>query len=168
MVMSGDAGVCSKDWLVVWSPDHIPIWCFFCRVLLALHSDILLPCTLTDVSNMRRAPKPRFTFASVLMQSSGFGESGCRNRICIGFNPWVICSFMSPPCFAMVWREPSSLQIPGNLGEGELAQLQCRYPCSAGVTFRTISRKIGRNGGYISSKRQRCVHPSTWDCLHQL
>lgn len=36
---------------------------------------------------------------------------------------------MSPPCFSMpaVWREPSSLQTPGNLGEGELAQPQCRY-----------------------------------------
>lgn len=70
---------------------------------------------------------------------------------------------MSPPRFATpaVWREPSSLQTPGTLGESELVQLQCRYPCSA----RTTSRKTGKNGGYISSKMQRFLYPSTWDCL---
>lgn len=70
---------------------------------------------------------------------------------------------MSPPRFATpaVWREPSSLQTPGTLGESELVQLQCRYPCSA----RTTSRKTGKNGGYVSSKMQRFLYPSTWDCL---
>lgn len=34
MAISGGAGECSKDWLFVWSPERIPIWCFFCRVLL--------------------------------------------------------------------------------------------------------------------------------------
>lgn len=78
---------------------------------------------------------------------------------------------MTPPCFAMpaVWREPSNLQTPGNFGEGGLAQLQCRYPCSAGVRFRTTKTKTGKNWGYISSKtEQGCLYPSTWDCLHQL
>lgn len=157
MAISRGAGGCSKYCLFIWSPDHFPIWCFFWRVLLALHSDILAMhphwCLWYE-----KSPKAQMCWCTVQFRFL----RRCRNRICIGSNPWVMCSFVSPPCFAMpvVWREPSSLQTPGNLGEGELAHLQCRYPCSAGVTFRTTSRKTGKNGGYISSKRQRCLYPS--------
>ena len=161
MAISRGVGGCSKGWVFVWSPDQIPTWCFFCRVLLALHIGILLPCLLNDVSKTWSAPKPRFTFASMLVHSSGgFWESEHRNMICIDFNPWVICSFMTPLCFAMpvVWRESPSSQTPGNLGEGELALLQSSYPCSTGVTVRTTSRKTGKNGGYIYSVSNRCAY----------
>lgn len=88
-----------------------------------LHSDMLLPCTLMDISNVRRVPKPRFTFASVLMHSSGFWVDAETGSVLA-----LIHAALSPPCFAMpaVWKELSSLQTPGHLGEGEpgLASVQ--------------------------------------------
>lgn len=78
---------------------------------------------------------------------------------------------MSPPRFAMaaVWREPSSLQTPGNLGEGELVQLQCRYPCSAGVTFRTTREKLAEMEVISPLKcRGVCTRPHETACIFRL
>lgn len=64
IAVPGCTGGCSKGWIFPWSPSQIPTWCFFWRVLLALHMGVPYFChTCSVMSNMWSTPKPRFTFA---------------------------------------------------------------------------------------------------------